>query len=92
MEVLLAGPLRTGAPVPIALILVEAFFRLASNFFMYFWTHSCLGSPQNFWPFLVVKLWEEQQGTGEAWQGARITSLYKEVMCKLRGQAMVPAS
>lgn len=60
MEVVLAG-LCTGALVLIAPTRGDAFFRLASSFFMHVWTHCCLGSPQNFWPFLVVKLWEGRQ-------------------------------
>lgn len=59
MKVLLAGCLWTATLAPITLVLLEAFFCLASKFFMYLWTHSNLGLPQNLWPFLVVKLWEE---------------------------------
>lgn len=58
MEVVLAGLSCTGALVLIALTIGDAFFRLASTSFVIFWTQCCLGSPQNFWPFLVVKLWE----------------------------------
>lgn len=58
MDVVLAGFPCTGALVLIALTPGDAVFRLASSFFMYFWTQGCLGLPQNFWPFLVVKLWE----------------------------------
>lgn len=56
MEVPLAGCLWTRTLFPITLDLVESFFRLASKFFTYLWTHGCLGSPQNFRPFLVVKI------------------------------------
>ena len=70
MKVLLAGCLQKGAVVLITLVPVEAFFCLASKFFMYFWTHGNLGLPQNFWPFRVVKLWGEDRAPmkpGRGW-------------------------
>lgn len=70
MKVLLARCLQKGAVVFIALVLVEAFFCLASKFFTYFWTHGNLGLPQNFWPFRVVKLWGEDRAPmklGRGW-------------------------
>lgn len=39
----------------------EAFFCLVFRFFMYLWTHCFLGLLQNFWPFLVVKLWRNDR-------------------------------
>lgn len=56
MAVVLAGFPRTGALAVIARTPRDAFFRLVSSFVMYVWTQCSLGSPQNFWPFLVVKL------------------------------------
>lgn len=41
---------------PLVTIGMDVFFCLAFRFFTYFWTQSCLGLPQNFWPFLVVKI------------------------------------
>lgn len=70
MKVLLARCFQKGAVVFIALVLVEAFFCLASKFFTYFWTHGNLGLPQNFWPFRVVKLWGEDRAPmklGRGW-------------------------
>ena len=58
MAVLLAGDLCGRALTRVALSPVAAFFRLASRFFTYVWTQCCSGSPQNFWPFRVVKLQE----------------------------------